>query len=213
MAVEDAVVRVLGECWEDIWAALDTRLRGELADLVTELSRRTGIGGGVEELAERVERIIESALPAGHSALDLLDRAREPGDGAQGSWGRLPGVPNALSTHVVRQKARDWLLDFSMLTADQVRAQGEDPDRKFLIKLPAPDGQDRLPAFQFGSDGRALDVVLDVNERLDADGDPWGVADWWLGGNAWLNAAPADLIGFDDYRVRDAAAALAAEEW
>ena len=30
---------------------------------------------------------------------------------------------------------------------------------------------------------------------LDADDDPFGVADWWLGRNAWLEGVPADLIG------------------
>jgi hypothetical protein len=212
MAVEDAVVGVLGEYWEDVWTTLDARLRGELATLVDELNQRIG-RDGADLLAGRVEKIIESALPAGHPAREVLERAREMEDETAGSWGQLPGVPNALSAHVVRQEARDWLLESSMLTAEQVRAGGEDPDRRFLIKLPARDGQQRLPAFQFGPDGRALDVVLDVNKRLDSDGDPWGVADWWLGGNAWLNATPVDLIGHDDYRVRDAAAALAAEEW
>ncbi|MGJ3560402.1 hypothetical protein ACR6C2_25330 [Streptomyces sp. INA 01156] len=25
--------------------------------------------------------------------------------------------------------------------------------------------------------------------------DPWGAADWWLGGNSWLHGVPADLLG------------------
>ena len=37
--------------------------------------------------------------------------------------------------------------------------------------------------------------MLTINRLLDADDDPFGVADWWLGRNAWLDAIPADLIG------------------
>lgn len=64
-----------------------------------------------------------------------------------------------------------------------------------LVRLTTPDGTTRLPAFQFDREGRARPLVLLVNSLLDADGDPWGAADWWLGGNAWLGAAPANLIG------------------
>jgi hypothetical protein len=52
-----------------------------------------------------------------------------------------------------------------------------------------------VPAFQFDPAGLPYRVVVDVNRVLDADDDPWGAADWWLGPNAWLNAAPADRIG------------------
>lgn len=53
------------------------------------------------------------------------------------------------------------------------------------------------PAFQFDLDRRQVPaVVADVNELLDAGGDPWGVASWWISANPRLGGrAPRDLIG------------------
>ena len=53
-------------------------------------------------------------------------------------------------------------------------------------------------------------MVLAVNRLLDADEDPWGVADWWLGGNARLGAVPAQLLGrgHDDLLAAAARAVL-----
>lgn len=101
-----------------------------------------------------------------------------------------------------------WLLAAPSLSEQEVRALGVAPERAGLIRLPDKyqDRQLRLPAFQFGADGRPVPVVLAVNELLGASTDPWGVADWWLGENAWLGAVPADLIG----RVADATLLAAA---
>ncbi len=95
-----------------------------------------------------------------------------------------------------------WLLAAPSLSEQDVRAFGVAPERGGLIRLPGNDTgrPPRLPAFQFGTDGQPVPVVLAVNELLGAGADPWGVADWWLGENAWLGAVPADLIG----RVADA---------
>lgn len=211
MAVDDAVMEILGEYWDDIWAALDARLQGELAELVDELNLRIS-DDGVAALAQRVVDILTSALPRGHPARLALERSA----GQQGvtgyGWGELPGVLSTLSAQMVRQRARDRLLGASALSAEQVRAGGEDPERPFLIRLPGPDGKHRIPAFQFGPDGRVIGLVLDVNKLLGSDGDPWGVADWWLGHNAWLEAPPANLIGRADGLVRHAADAMAAPD-
>lgn len=37
--------------------------------------------------------------------------------------------------------------------------------------------------------------MLAINAMLGAAADPWGVADWWLGPNLWLDAVPATLLG------------------
>ncbi len=56
-------------------------------------------------------------------------------------------------------------------------------------------------------------MVLAVNRLLAARDDPWGVADWWLGGNAWLADVPAELLGEvdDEVLVRAARAETAVD--
>jgi hypothetical protein len=103
--------------------------------------------------------------------------------------------------------ARAWLLAAPALTEQEVRDAGGDPSRTDLIRLPRADRRVMLPAFQFDSDGRMMPVVAQVNELLDAAGDPWGAADWWLGENIWLRGTPARLLG----RVPDADLVLAAQ--
>jgi hypothetical protein len=62
------------------------------------------------------------------------------------------------------------------------------------------------PAFQFTKDsdgqiGVRGGVISEINgeDMLDARGDPWGVADWWLYENAWLgdsitNPATGEIV-------------------
>ncbi|MFF2961825.1 hypothetical protein ACFVT1_23480 [Streptomyces sp. NPDC057963] len=53
-----------------------------------------------------------------------------------------------------------------------------------------------IPSFQIDLDsGAPYPVVVEINRLLSADADPWGAADWWLGSNVWLDAAPARLLG------------------
>ncbi|KUN76154.1 hypothetical protein [Streptomyces griseoruber] len=82
-----------------------------------------------------------------------------------------------------------------------------------VIVLADPDAGRRSPEFQFDPDtGRPLDVVVRINRILLADRDPWGAADWWLGGNSWLGGPPAALLGrVPDDRLADAALALVEE--
>ncbi len=56
-------------------------------------------------------------------------------------------------------------------------------------------------------------MVVAVNRLLDADDDPWGVADWWLGANAWLDAVPARLLGTPGEHGLLAAARAEIAEW
>ncbi|MBN0043747.1 DUF3168 domain-containing protein [Streptomyces actuosus] len=88
------------------------------------------------------------------------------------------------------------LLAAPSLSADDLRENfGVEATAPELIRLRRRDGTEGLPAFQFDGDGRPRDVVVAVNRMLGAAEDPWGVADWWLGPNPWLAAAPASLLG------------------
>jgi hypothetical protein len=102
-----------------------------------------------------------------------------------------------------------WLLGQHALTEDDLRERGLAPDDPDLIRLERRDGGEQWPAFQFGADGAPHPLVKTVNRLLDADEDPWGAADWWLGHNQWLDDVPVRLIGQDqDDRVIAAARAL-----
>lgn len=50
------------------------------------------------------------------------------------------------------------------------------------------------PTFQFDEAGDPLAVVVEINRTLDARGDPWGAASWWLAPHAALHAIPADAV-------------------
>ncbi|MFE0515044.1 DUF3168 domain-containing protein [Streptomyces sp. NPDC058964] len=109
--------------------------------------------------------------------------------------------------------ARDRLLAEPALTAVDLRdAFGVDADGAELIRLWSREGVELLPAFQFDGEGRPRPLVLTINGLLGAALDPWGVADWWLGPNLWLDAVPATLlgVGLDDQLL--AAAGAVGEE-
>ncbi|MFF8726340.1 hypothetical protein ACF073_07585 [Streptomyces sp. NPDC015171] len=80
-----------------------------------------------------------------------------------------------------------------------------------LIRLRDPERGIRYPRFQFRpGTAEPLPVVRRINVLLRADRDPWGAADWWLGGNRWLGGVPADLLGvLPDEALERAAAELA----
>ena len=68
-------------------------------------------------------------------------------------------------------------------------------ERSWLLGLPSGRSY-RYPAFQFDADRRDVaPEVRTVNEQLDAAGDPWGVASWWVSRNDRLEARPRDLVG------------------
>ncbi|SFD25750.1 hypothetical protein [Streptomyces aidingensis] len=86
--------------------------------------------------------------------------------------------------------------------------EADDPVGAGLIRLRGEDGTAHYPEFQFDPEsGHLRPVVRHINRLLLADRDPWGAADWWLGGNRWLGGTPAELLG----RVPDALLADAVE--
>jgi len=105
---------------------------------------------------------------------------------------------------------RRRLLDAPARGADRLPGNAAaDPVGAGLIRLADPERGDRYPDFQFDPEtGEPRPVVQRVNRLLLADQDPWGAADWWLGGNHLLPDAPAALVGrVPDELLADAAQA------
>ena len=76
-------------------------------------------------------------------------------------------------------------------SASRLRASGA------LLGVPNPSGRGFLyPRFQFDLAHRRLHpTVVAVNRALDAVGEPWPVASWWVSHHGRLGAtAPMDLI-------------------
>ena len=105
-----------------------------------------------------------------------------------------------------------WLLAEPALPAaslDLAPAQAHD-----LIQLIDTNEVERVPAFQLDPEsGAPYPVVVEINRLLSADVDPWGAADWWLGSNVWLDAAPARLLGTGVDHALLSAARAEIPEW
>ncbi|MFF8774536.1 hypothetical protein [Kitasatospora sp. NPDC015120] len=234
--VPDELLAALRTHWAEIWALLDESSRDRLRALAED---RTG---DPERLARKIQRLMLAALPDGHPVRELFDDsvryARGGDEGRIAEAGGLDGItirsgiasllrstapadevsppdgappPDDLSPP---DDADDWLLAADSVSAADYRAGGHDPADPGLIRLTDRQGAVRLPAFQFDDvSGHPLPVVVAVNRLLDADDDPWGVADWWLGTNAWLDAVPARLLGTTGEHALLAAARAEIAEW
>jgi hypothetical protein len=205
---ENDVVMALAAHWKDVLSHLHADDLPLLADLVGRITSADTDEESARAAFADLLPLLEARLPPGHpvrraisgtrfigvSSVSLadqfaelsqmLDLALEP-DALQADQGIGASEPDP----------QDWLLAEPSLTEEQVRDIGSEPDERGLIRLPHASSTRVLPAFQFGSDGRPFAVVVTINLILDAASDPWGVADWWLGENAWLHGVPADLIG------------------
>lgn len=191
------------------WDALEPLLGAEavrrLGGALRRLREAPGGRGAALEAARDAVRVLADALADGEGARFV---AAPPG--AAGS----PVSPHAAAyagfravdlaalvldgTRMVGPvlgPVRDRLLAAPALPDGAVRRRGGDPYASGLIRLRGADGAVRLPRFQFSADALPWPVVLEVNELLGADEDPWGAADWWLSANAWLAASPAALLG------------------
>jgi hypothetical protein len=162
------------------------------------------------ELRDKISREVRSGTPVPAPPADLLPDAGQLAEVmallASVDWPRLAPQSAALARGVRRR-----LLDAPARGADRLTTgAARDPLRAGLIRLTDHGGGARYPEFQFDPDtGEPRPVVQEINRLLLADEDPWGVADWWLGGNVWLRGAPADLLGdVPDELLVDAARAL-----
>lgn len=203
MALPD-VIAALAEHWDDTVAYLEPR---DLRLLAASIRRIEAAPGGQQAAvaAADLTTLLAMRLPPGHPVLDAISGGSRLA-GAPADWSRISDLLGALPPALPpAPDAR--LLAAPALTPPEVRDQGGNPDRDDLIRLSPASGAVQLPAFQFGPDGRPIPVVLAINRLLEAAADPWGVADWWLGRNAWLDGSPADLLG----HVDDALLVLAAQ--
>ncbi len=222
MALTD-VLDVLREHWDEVQEHLDESARTSLLALLDAPS------ADPERTARKIARLVLAAVPDGHpvrAALEdsvrysqavraeLTDREAVLRALALFRGAADPAPAPAAATPSPPEDADDWLLAADSVSAADYRAGGHDPADPDLIRLTDRQGAVRLPAFQFdGASGRPLPVVVAVNRLLDADDDPWGVADWWLGANAWLDAVPARLLGTPGEQALLAAARAEIAEW
>lgn len=121
-------------------------------------------------------------------------------------------IDEAFTDLALRTQARRAVLDVEMLTSAAVaRALGMRGNnqreaasrlRRTGVLLGLPDGGSRgylYPAFQVDPVAqRVRPVVATVNRALDAVGDPWGVASWWVSPTPRLDgSSPAALVASD----------------
>ncbi|MGC9380668.1 hypothetical protein [Streptomyces sp. MH13] len=181
------------------------------------------VAGRVPGTARALRRLVRAlaVLPPGHPVAKHLDGPRY----ATGA----PSVPSAAlvadligvldeapaGPEELRRSARARLLAAPALSPQEhagllARVPDGGPEPPGVIRLNDPGNGPRYPRFQFRpGTAEPLPVVRRINELLRADRDPWGAADWWLGGNAWLRGVPAELLGtLPDEDLVEAAAEL-----
>lgn len=211
---KDPFLRTVAEHWLDLLALADEAQTGALRALAGAADR------GPEWIRARVADLVVEILPLDHPVVAALDTRRDAGTGVApvdvpsverllelvGELVAEEDVPPAGDEVVRRITAQ--LLDLPAVAAEELLAAGVDPGRPGLIRLPTGRGGGRLPRFQFAGSGRPHDVVLRVNELLDAAHDPWGAASWWVSPHARLDGAPVRLIGRDDELLLRAARAV-----
>lgn len=207
MTEHDFLVTLAGH-----WPAVLNELEPDDRVRFTELVRRLRAAVTSQEATEvSLElRQFTHNLPPRHPVREAASSARYATGSAVVDLADIATILGGLDHQIGPDNDEDpeaWLRAAPSLSEQEVSAFGIAPDRTDLIRLPGADSQPRLPAFQFRADGQPVPVVLTVNELLDANADPWGVADWWLGENAWLEAIPAELIG----RVADTVLVQAAQ--
>jgi hypothetical protein len=194
------------------WASVLTLLPGPAADRLRVLIQRIvaprATSAAQEAATDEVVDLLMRFLPKGHplrsditggprtrgarSPEATLEPAAAPSEDPV--LAELRALLDVGAAGMVMQEASARLLAAPAVSPAELRDRGVDPDQAHLISLDSPDGP-RLPVFQFDAASRPIRVVLDINAVLDADDDPWGAADWWLGRNAWLGRAPAESLG------------------
>ncbi|MBO3750620.1 hypothetical protein J5X84_31470 [Streptosporangiaceae bacterium NEAU-GS5] len=206
----EAALNQLIDQWEEARPYFSADARSQLADLIGRIvpGVRDPHGPAAADALAAVSELSDLLwlmLPAGHPVREAFDATRSlavlsrGADSAEELLRRLeaepagpdaPPRPEEVMSAVIRR-----LLGVPALSVADLEDFGVDPDAPGLIRLTRLDGAYRWPDFQFGPDRRPLAVVVRINEFLEAHEDPWGAADWWLGGNTWLGAAPAALLG------------------
>ena len=155
----------------EAWSGDVARLRRWLTVLGLSREFAAQLGGGPQQILDGLER-------------SALDQARLQGETFESIW-REPMLKPGDAALALGARAAN---------REKVRRLRE---RSTLLGLPSGSGF-LYPAFQFDTPRRGLfPEVMKVNELLDATGDPWGVASWWMGENARLTKRPIDCVGTD----------------
>ena len=149
----------------------EARLRGLLALMALHSDLARQLGGEPGKVLDGLERT-------------ALDRARLQGEATRAIWDEPMLESGAAAVALgAKQTNRERVRQYRM--------------RSWLLGLRSGRGF-MYPAFQFDPQRRNVHAaVRAVNERLDAAGDPWGVASWWFSRHDRLGARPAELVGTD----------------
>lgn len=227
----DSLLRVVAEHWDDIIGRADE----EQADRLQAIVAGTAEPDPIEARAALGDELT-GLLPPDHPVIGIMrtttmysavgpDAGSRLAEGlrwlrAQVGDGAAAPAPEPAELSITAteeldpfdRQVRARLLSMPSLTAEDVRRSHVDPGDRGLIRLAGPDRQVRLPAFQFAPDGRPWPVVLEVNKRLGAATDPWGVTCWWVDPHQRLAASPRELLDRNsDDLLRWAAAAVGEE--
>jgi hypothetical protein len=224
----DPFLRHLLEYWEEIWDLADEAQQSEMTAAIAEgVARNVALPILQDVVLDMLEagllapdhplaqHIGSGTLLASHTEVDAADAA---GDLAalRSVWLRnrliprptpssQPGPPRRSTDEGLVARVKAALLELPARSPDEIAA----PDDAPLIRLaPSSGGEIRLPEFQFDRSGRPHDVVMEVNSLIDAVGDPWAVACWWVYPHAAFGSPPAQLIGVDETLLRRAARSL-----
>ncbi|MCX4731027.1 hypothetical protein [Streptomyces sp. NBC_01363] len=199
----DAFLSLLRTHWPMTLAALDGGRRARLCDGLNDLAA-AGDRKAVER-ALRGLRLQLRALPSDHPVARELSGTVRYADAPS-----APTVDRALLGELLDlfadpppgpaellRTAHERLWETPALgPAELAPETADDPAAAGLIRLRHPGAGDRYPRFQFApGTTEPLPVVRRINHILMADKDPWGAADWWLGGNGRLAGIPAELLG------------------
>lgn len=217
MTSED-LLRLLESHWTTVITGLDDDDLVQLSRSLREMKEEAAAENppGVARAVRRLRRTL-SALPPEHPVSEELGGHRyASGTHELPSLTTIDAVIDVLGTpppdpRELLRAARLRLLAAPALTEAEHAELPSGPDTPAgLIRLRDPERGIRYPRFQFkAGTAEPLPVVRRINELLRADRDPWGAADWWLGGNRWLGGVPADLLGIvPDDDLEHAAAEL-----
>lgn len=203
--------------WAELDGLLDEPAREELREILAEAEVDP------EAAADELRALVKPFVPVGHPLREVLTPSGVRFRPGSASAAERPSL--LLSLWLLRLQLRTDAVAAPSTDEPAARALTPEadpaylPDREDSWLLAEPsvdrpsliltveelqylitltDGQDaeHVPAFQLDPVSKApYPVVVEINRMLSADEDPWGAADWWLGSNVWLDAAPARLLG------------------
>jgi hypothetical protein len=215
VALSEAVAALTSR-WAELIEQVGEATRVRLYELVDELDAAPTEPARAKAMRRMLD-LVDTVLPAGDAIRVAVDDARSSPRlaGTKPEWQHELARVAALSRPGASARRKPpvdaVLLTAPSLSPRNIRRRGGNPDQRGLIRLRRTDGSVALPRFQFTREGEPRALVLRINQLLDADTDPWGVADWWLCPNIWLAGTPVDLIDRLDDRTLVAAALAAVE--